>query len=277
MKRVITAAVLIPLVLLLLLKGSFLLVVIATTLVAELATWEYISIADSHGSRLPRALLLITVAILFAATFRDPSLILPAIGLCSLALLVVCGFRSPLERVLPDTAFSVFGLLYCGLTMVTVPLVWLQPDGPSLVVFLFCIVWTGDIAALYVGRNFGRTKLAPRISPNKSWQGSAASLVASLLIAGALVALAGKLPPGTLHYGGPLAHWLRLAAVLNVFAQVGDLVESAIKRGAGVKDSGVMLPGHGGILDRIDALLLAAPALWYAQWIQQYFERASLR
>jgi phosphatidate cytidylyltransferase len=277
MKRVITAAVLIPLVLLLLLKGSFLLVVIATTLVAELATWEYISIADSHGSRLPRVLLLITIAVLLAAAFREPSLILPAIGLCSIALLVVCSFRSPLERVLPDTAFSVFGLLYCGLTMATVPLVWLQPDGPSLVVFLFCIVWTGDIAALYVGRNFGRTKLAPRISPNKSWQGTAASLIASLLIAAALVALAGKLPPGTLHYGRPLVHWLGLAAVLNVFAQVGDLVESAIKRGAGVKDSGVMLPGHGGILDRIDALLLAAPALWYAQWIQQYFERASLR
>ena len=277
MKRVITAAVLIPLVLLLLLKGSFLLVLIATTLVAELATWEYISIADSHGSRLPRVLLLVAVAVLFAATYRDPSLILPAIGLCSLILLVVCGFGSPLERVLPDTAFSAFGLLYCGLTMATVPLVWLQPDGPSLVVFLFCVVWIGDIAALYVGRKFGRTKLAPRISPNKSWQGTAASLVASLLIAAALVALAGKLPPQTLHYGAPLAHWLGLAVVLNVFAQVGDLVESAIKRGAGVKDSGVMLPGHGGILDRIDALLLAAPALWYAQWIQQYFERASLR
>jgi len=277
MKRVITAAVLVPLVLLLLLKGSFLLVVLATTLVAELATWEYISIADSHGSRLPRVLLLVSVAVLFAATYRDPSLILPAIGLCSLALLVVCGFRSPLERVLPDTAFSVFGLLYCGLTMATVPLVWLQPDGPSLVVFLFCVVWTGDTAALYVGRNFGRTKLAPRISPNKSWQGSAASLAAGLLIAAALFALAGKLSPGTLHYRSPLVHWLGLAVVLNVFAQVGDLVESAIKRGAGVKDSGVMLPGHGGILDRIDALLLAAPVLWYAQWIQQYFERASLR
>jgi phosphatidate cytidylyltransferase len=277
MKRVITAAVLVPLVMLLLLKGSFLLVVLATTLVAELAAWEYISIADSHGSRLPRVLLLVAVAVLFAATYRDPSLILPAIGLCSLALLVVCGFRSPLERVLPDTAFSAFGLIYCGLTMATVPLVWLQPDGPSLVVFLFCVVWTGDTAALYVGRNFGRTKLAPRISPNKSWQGTAASLVGSLLIAAALVALAGRLSSGPLYYRGPLVHWLGLAVVLNVFAQVGDLVESAIKRGAGVKDSGVMLPGHGGILDRIDALLLAAPVLWYAQWIQQYFERASLR
>ncbi len=277
MKRVITAAVLVPLVLLLLLKGGFLLVIVATALVAELATWEYLSIADSHGSRIPRLLVLVAIAVLFAATFFNLSLVLPAIGLSSLALLVVCSFRSPLERVLPDTAFSIFGLLYCGLGMATVPMVWAQPDGPSLVVLLCCIVWTGDTAALYIGRTFGRTKLSPRISPNKSWQGTAASLVASLLIATALVNLARVQPAGMLHYAGPLARWLGLAVVLNLFAQVGDLVESAIKRGAGVKDSGVMLPGHGGVLDRIDALLLAAPALWYAQWIQQFFERASLR
>jgi phosphatidate cytidylyltransferase len=267
MKRVITAAVLVPLVLLLLLKGSYPLLVGATALVAELAAWEYLSIADLRGSR--RTLVLIAVAVLFAATFSSSSLILPAIGLCSLGLLLVCSFRLPLARVLPDAAFSIFGLLYCGLTLVTLPLVWVQQDGPSLLVFLFCIVWTGDTAALYVGRNLGRHKLAPRISPNKTWEGSAASLAGGLLIAAALVA--GSRSNGTLHLAGPLARWLSLAVVLNIFAQVGDLVESAIKRGAGVKDSGAMLPGHGGILDRIDALLLAAPALWYAQWIQQYF------
>jgi phosphatidate cytidylyltransferase len=265
-KRVITAAVLIPLVLLLLLKGSFLMVVLATALVAELATWEYASIADAHGSRLPRALLLSGIAILFAATFRSFSLILPAIGLCSLVLLLVCGFWSPLERVLPDAAFSPFGLVYCGLALATVPMVWVQPDGPSLVILLFCVVWTGDTAALYIGRNFGRHKLSPRISPNKTWEGTAASLAGGLLISIALVALAPKIP-GVLRYRAPLPYWLGLALVLNVFAQAGDLVESAIKRGAGVKDSGAMLPGHGGILDRIDALLLAAPALWYAHWI----------
>ena len=280
MKRVITAAVLVPLVLLLLLRGSFLLVIVATALVAELATWEYISIADAHGSRLPRNLLLIAIALLFAAIFYHPFLVLPVIGLCSLVLLLVCSFRSPLERVLPDVAFSVFALIYIGLTLAAIPLVWARQDGRSLLIFLFCIVWTGDIAALYVGRNFGRTKLSPRISPNKSWEGSAASLAGSLLIAAALVALSHALENRaifTLHFAGPLARWLELAVVLNLFAQVGDLVESAIKRGAGVKDSGAMLPGHGGILDRIDALLLAAPALWYAQWIQEYFQRVSLR
>jgi phosphatidate cytidylyltransferase len=280
MKRVITAAVLIPLVLLLILRGSFFLLVVVTALVAELAAWEYISIADQHGSRIPRNLVLVAIAILFAATFHNRFLVMPALGLCSMVLLVVCSFRSPLERVLPDTAFSVFGLIYIGLTLATVPLVWVQPDGPSLVVFLFCIVWTGDSAALYVGRTFGRNKLSPRISPNKSWQGSAGSLAGSLLTAAALVALARALEERSvliLHFAGPLVRWLLLAVVLNLFAQVGDLVESAIKRGAGVKDSGAMLPGHGGILDRIDALLLAAPVLWYAQWIQQYFERVSLR
>jgi phosphatidate cytidylyltransferase len=280
MKRVITAAILIPLVLLFLLKGSFLLVVATAAFVAGLATWEYLSIAAFHGSRPPRVLSLVSVAFVFAATYQNPSLILPAIGLCSLVLLIVCGFHSPLERVLPDTAYSVFGLVYCGLTLTTVPLMWVQPGGPSRVIFLFCIVWTGDIAALYIGRRFGRTKLAPRMSPNKSWQGSAASLAGSLLIAAALVALAHELERrsiGTLRLAGPLPPWLGLAVVLNLFAQVGDLVESAIKRGAGVKDSGAMLPGHGGILDRVDALLLAAPALWYAQWIQQYLQRVSLR
>ncbi len=282
MKRVITAAVLVPLVLLVLLKGSFSLLIAVAALVAELAAWEYFSIADSHEPTpgpggIPRSLVLVSIALLFAATFREPALILPAIGLCSAVLLVVCSFRSPLERVLPDTAFSIFGLLYCGLSLVTVPLVWVQRDGPSLVVFLFCVVWTGDVAALYVGRKYGRNKLAPRLSPNKSWQGSAASLAGSLLIAGALVAVARELESRSitlLHFAGPLLRWLLLAVVLNVAAQVGDLVESAIKRGAGVKDSGTMLPGHGGMLDRIDALLLAAPVLWYAQWIQQYF-RAS--
>jgi phosphatidate cytidylyltransferase len=276
MKRVITAAVLIPLVLLLLLKGSFATIVAATALVAELATWEYLFIADCQGSR--RTLVLIAIAVILAATFFSPSLILPALGLCSLVLVLVCSFASPLERVLRDSAFSIFPLLFIGLTLATLPLLWVQPNGPSLLIFLFCVVWTGDIAALYVGRNFGRHKLAPQISPNKTWEGSAASVAGSLLITALLVSLARW--PGSrvaLHYTGPMIRWLGLAVVLNLFAQVGDLVESAIKRGAGVKDSGAMLPGHGGILDRIDALLLAAPALWYAQWIQLYLERASLR
>ncbi len=275
MKRVITAAVLVPLVLLILLRGSFLLLVAVTALVAGLAAWEYMVIADGHGAQIPRVLVLVGIASLFATAFYEPSFLMAVVGLFSLALLISCSFRSPLDRVLPDTAFSVFGLLYCGLTLVTLPLMRAQPDGPSLLVFLLCAVWMGDTVALYVGRNLGRHKLAPRLSPNKTWEGSAGSLAGSLLVATALVFLSRA--TGALHFPGSLARWLLLAVLLNVFAQMGDLVESAIKRGAGVKDSGALLPGHGGILDRMDALLLAAPALWYAQWIQQYFQRVSLR
>jgi phosphatidate cytidylyltransferase len=280
MKRIITAVVLIPLVLLLLLKGSFLWIVIATALVSELAVWEFLSITASRTANQagpPRLLVVASVALLFAAVYRSLSLMLPAIGLSSLALLLVCSFRSSVERALPDTAFSIFGVVYCGLSLATIPMIWSQPAGPSLLIFLFCVVWMGDVAALYVGRTWGRTKLSPRLSPNKSWEGSAASLAGSLLITAGLFFLARSSVGGSLEYDRPLVSWLVLAAILNVFAQVGDLVESAIKRGAGVKDSGTLLPGHGGILDRIDALLLAAPALWYALWVRQFFGWAGWR
>ena len=270
MKRVITAAVLIPLVLLLLLRGSFLLVVVATALVAELATWEYISIADAHGSRIPRNLVLIAIAVLFAATFHNRFLILPVIGLCSLMLLIVCSFRSPLERVLPDTAFSVFGLIYIGLSPGHRP-VGLGSAGRS---------FAADLPVL---RGVDGRRRSPLCRPQlRASQASAANQSQQNL--GGKRRFARRQPAhrrgagstvSALEYRSDLHPPFRrsadslagLAVVLNLFAQVGDLVESAIKRGAGVKDSGAMLPGHGGILDRIDALLLAAPALWYAQWI----------
>jgi phosphatidate cytidylyltransferase len=269
MKRVLTAAILIPLVLVILLRGSFLLLIAVTALVAGLAAWEYLAIADAHGAKTPRLLTLACIAALFAAAYWNPSALLPVIALSALVLLVVCSFRSPLKQVLPDTAFSAFAVLYCGLTLLTVPLLREQPDGPSQLVFLLCAVWMGDIVALYVGRNLGRRKLAPNLSPNKTWEGSAGSIGGSLIITVALFFFSRE--TGMLHFAGSLTQWLILAVVVNIAAQLGDLVESAIKRGAGVKDSGSLLPGHGGILDRIDALLLAAPALWYAQWIQHQF------
>jgi phosphatidate cytidylyltransferase len=126
-----------------------------------------------------------------------------------------------------------------------------------------------------VGRAWGRHKLAPTLSPNKTWEGTLASVGGSLLSTGVLLGLAQLLQMwdvGGLSYsGGAWWYWLGLAVVVNVAAQVGDLVESALKRSAGVKDSGSLLPGHGGVLDRIDALLLAAPVLWYAQIFHQWF------
>ena len=278
MKRIATAAVLIPLVLLLIFEGPTWLITVISALVAELALWEYLTLADASGAKTPRIAAMVAIGVLFACVFRRPDFLGPVLGALGLALFIICAFRSPLNRVLPDTAYSIFGVLYVGLPLAILPLLSEQENGPSLLLFLFFVVWAGDIAALYIGRTWGRRKLAPHVSPAKTWEGSAASIAGSVLIALLLILLAGNLSRGNfgrlssfLSFPGSVVGWLVLAAILNVAAQVGDLVESAIKRGAGVKDSGTMLPGHGGILDRIDALLVATPVLWYALLLQQSF------
>lgn len=175
--------------------------------------------------------------------------------------------------MMPEAALSIFCFFYTGLTLLAIPALREQANGPSLVTFLLCVVWAGDSVALYVGRAIGRHPLAPRISPNKTWEGAFGSIAGSLAAAGILLAiehlLTVRFDSAKLSYPEETWYWLVLAVVVNVAAQVGDLAESALKRSAGVKDSGTLLPGHGGVLDRIDALLLAAPVLWYAQVIHQ--------
>ena len=242
--------------------------------VSVLAIWEYLGLADAMGARTPRVTVLIALSLLLATIFRRSDLLEPMLGILSLALFIVCAFRSPVNRVLPDTAYSILGLIYIGLPMGMLYLLSTRDNGASLLLFLFLVVWSGDIAALYVGRTFGRFKLAPSLSPNKTWEGSVASVVGSVLATLFVIWLAAFLVAhgvNELSYPGSSWRWIGLAVLLNIGAQVGDLVESAIKRGAGVKDSGHLLPGHGGMLDRIDALLLAAPLLWYAQLAQQTF------
>lgn len=274
MKRILTAAVLIPLVLLLIFANIFWLNILVAAAVAALAAWEYLDLADRAGAKTPRLAVLGAIAVLFFVAFRNPDLLGPVLGGLSVTLFIVCTFSSPLPRVLNDTAYSTFGLIYIGLSLTSIPLLSAQENGPSLLIFLVVVVWTGDVAALYIGRAFGKRKLAPTISPGKTWAGSVASVIGSMLITPLLLyvaALALRRGHVLLSYPGPAIHWLLLAVLLNVAAQIGDLVESALKRGAGVKDSGTLLPGHGGVLDRIDALLLAAPVLWYAQLAQQSF------
>ncbi len=199
---------------------------------------------------------------------------LPVLSGLTLILFAWNGFRAPLIQVLPDTAQGLFGLIWIAYPLTLVPLLWKQDDGPALVLFLMVCVWAGDIAALYIGRAFGKHKLAPASAPVKpgkapSPPSSAASLAAGLVIwIGDALTARGNL---ILHITEPIWQTLALAAVLNIAAQLGDLLESAVKRGAGVKDSGTMLPGHGGILDRIDALLLAAPVLWFALLLKDIF------
>jgi phosphatidate cytidylyltransferase len=274
MARILTAAVLIPLVILLLFLAPFWAVTLAAAAVAVLACWEYLGLADGSGAQTPRVLVLVAVVALFAINFFRPEMLMAGFSALAFLLFVIIAFRSPLERVLLDTSASIFGLLYIGLALVTIPLIWAQEHGPSLLLLLFCVVWAGDSVALYVGRAFGKHKLAPKLSPGKTWEGSIASVGGSLLVTLLLMGIAALMARHNLtglSYDGSWLHWLVLAVVLNIAAQLGDLMESALKRGAKVKDSGSLLPGHGGMLDRIDALLLAAPVLWYAQLVQSSF------
>ena len=282
MKRIITATVLILAVLALIFFGQLWMITLFSAIVAELAAYEYLKLAavgaESHGLKLciPVWWMALGTALAFVVTLPGFPVEgqLPVLSALTLALFAWNGFRSPLIQVLPDTAQGLFGLIYIAYPLTLVPLLWKQEDGPALVLFLMVCVWAGDIAALYIGRAFGKHKLAPRLSPGKTWEGSIASIAGSLLAAGLVIWIGDLLTARgnlLLHITEPVWQTLLLAAILNIAAQLGDLLESAVKRGAGVKDSGSMLPGHGGILDRIDALLLAAPILWFALVIKDHF------
>ncbi len=272
MKRVLTALVLIPVVLVVVFLAPRWLFTLAVAGVAILAAWEYVSLAQKCAVRPPRVALQLALVALFAVSFEWPERTPAFFGILCLGLLVYCTFFRPVVQVMADAAASIFCLLYTGFTLLALPTLHEQSNGPSLVTFLLCVVWSGDVAAYYVGRMFGRHKLAPQLSPGKTWEGAVASVLGSVLVAAGLFGLSILLQQRDivlLSYPDELWYWLVLAAIVNVAAQVGDLAESALKRSAGVKDSGSLLPGHGGVLDRIDALLLAAPALWYAQVIHQ--------
>ena len=245
---------------------------IATAVVAMLAGWEFLVLADKGGANPPRAAVLAAIAALFAGTSIWPDQTAATLGILCLLLIVYCTFFKAVDQMMASVATSIFCLFYTGFTLIALPALIVQHNGPSLVTFLLCAVWAGDIAALYVGKNLGRHKLAPALSPNKTWEGTLGSVAGSMLVTGLLLALAHWMQLhdwALLSYPEDNWYWMGMAALINVAAQVGDLAESALKRSVGVKDSGSLLPGHGGVLDRIDALLLAAPALWYLQLLRQ--------
>jgi phosphatidate cytidylyltransferase len=282
MKRILTAIVLILAVFALIFFGKLWMITLAAAVLAELAAFEYLKLAEVgakvHGARLhiPIWWMALGTALAFVVTLPDfpVEAQLPVLSALTLGLFAWNGFRAPLIQVLPDTAQGLFGLLYIAYPLTLIPLLWKQEDGTALLLFLMVCVWAGDIAALYIGRAFGKHKLAPRLSPGKTIEGAIASIAGSVL-AGMAVVWAGDALTArgnmVLHIAQPVWQSLIMAALLNIAAQAGDLLESAIKRGAGVKDSGTMLPGHGGILDRIDALLVATPVLWYLLLLKDYF------
>ena len=152
-------------------------------------------------------------------------------------------------------AFTLLGVFYIGWLLSYVLLLRLLIDGPYYVFYIFGVIWLGDAAALVVGTLMGRHKLAPSISPRKTIEGA---------IGGLLGSLCGAILGGLwLIHHFSLRQCLAIGCMLAVLGQLGDFSESLLKRSAGVKDSGVLIPGHGGILDKVDGILFGAPALYY--------------
>jgi phosphatidate cytidylyltransferase len=282
MKRILTAIVLIALVAALVFYDNLWLVALVAGAIAILAALEFRALTGAGGGFIPLWWTVCAIALFFLASFlgpRDAPLLV--ISFAALVLFSIATFRSPIDRVLRQTSAGVLMLVYIAYPLALLPQILNEDDGTALLVFLFLCVWSGDIAALYIGRRFGRRKLAPRLSPGKTWEGAIASLIASCMFGMGLVLLGDWFTQQSssftrLHTTEPWWVFLILAAALNIAAQFGDLLESALKRGAGVKDSGSILPGHGGVLDRIDALLLAAPALWFVLALREYFSLGSL-
>jgi phosphatidate cytidylyltransferase len=246
MKRVLTAAVLAPTVLYVVLAGpawSFFLLV---SLVAALCFWEYSMIAGI--SRVETIAGIVAGSLIFLVGSEVALLLFVLLPL--LAMAMALRLRD-LSNVLPDTAAQTFGLLYIYGAWKTAFL--LHAINPYWLTFGLAVNWIGDTGAYYVGRQFGKHKLAPIVSPGKSWEGAVASVITSVIFGVLFLPkfAAAALLPSAL-----------VSVAANVAGQVGDLAESAIKRGAGVKDSGSILPGHGGMLDRVDSSLFSLPALY---------------
>lgn len=274
--RVATAAVLIPAVLAAIWWGGTGLAALLVGAVAVLSLWEFFSMGERihlKGYRLWTALCAAGIVFqqwtasgaqewlvgrniritrfLFAPELPlDCILFIFILGLALILLLT----RRPMSEALGGVSISAAGLLFLVLPLCAlIRLAGAPFIGKKLLIFTLVLVWVGDTMAYFVGRGIGRTRMAPEISPKKTWEGAIGGLV------------------GSLGVGIVMAPWLHLttgqalilAALGSIAGQIGDLLESTYKRSAGIKDSGGLLPGHGGMLDRVDALILAAPMVWY--------------
>jgi phosphatidate cytidylyltransferase len=288
-KRVATASVLIPFVVGLVLWGPTAIVALAVGLVTILALFEYFALGEAIGHRGYRfwtamcALLILylqwlttvirwgefggvaypqRLAWLLVRMFprAEDAFFVFVLGIAAITLFT----KRPLVETLPAAGISASALILIAFPLsYTVRLHGLGTQGSLLLLFVLVLTWVGDTSAYFVGRSVGSHALAPHLSPKKTWEGTVASFLGSLIVA---VIFARFMTV-------PVPHLLGMAAVGNVAGQVGDLLESAYKRSAGIKDSGSLLPGHGGVLDRIDALILAIPVVWY-YWVLIYSPRS---
>ena len=291
LKRIATAAVLIPIVMLLVLRAPVPVLAVVAAAVALITVQEFLKLTEGYGVqplRLPTYIFVGFLFLLLAVTAAETPQVSAlkfvlvvgfASALAPFIFLTITMRRAQMNSAYPAAAASTFAFVYIALPMAMLVQLRQQWAGAIWLLYLLLVVWAGDIFAYFVGRSLGRHLMAPRISPKKTWEGAAASLAASLVVGILLFSHVRQISLFLLSlrlierrdglFGENLELWpiILLTVVLNVAAQLGDLVESLIKRGAGVKDSGTILPGHGGMLDRIDAMLFAAPLLWfYAAW-----------
>jgi phosphatidate cytidylyltransferase len=292
MKRVATAIVLIPIVLVLVLRAPVPLLAAVVAVVAIVSLREYAALVRHHQihpfSRIVYGFAALAFAAIAAQTGSTYLVateqmlfgLSAAVVVIAFLLLAVAMRRESLATGLPAAAAATFGFIYIVVPLAMIVQLRQQGSGAFLILYLLIVVWIGDTAAYYTGRALGRHKMAPRVSPGKTWEGAVGSFVGAIAAGTLVFAYSAQISSGLISAGllrpgqaytppqiPPLWQFALLSAVINVAAQAGDLAESLIKRGAGVKDSGALLPGHGGMLDRIDALLFAAPVLWYyAAW-----------
>lgn len=253
-QRELTAAVLIPCVLAIVIAGPAWAWAILVALASCMALFEFFGLIKAAGWIAPRwAGLALLLGLLFASYLREPSIVLLFAGLALFGIPALVLFASPPEStLLPSGAASVFATLYVAAGAAAT--IALRFQGWRPILFLLGTVWVGDSAAYYVGRRWGKRKLAPVVSPKKTWAGLWGQLAGGTLV-GLLFGVAGVRPGIDILILGALG------AVVSLVAVLGDLVESTFKRSCAVKDSGGLLPGHGGFLDRLDSLLYAGPAL----------------
>ncbi len=248
MKRVLTALALIPIAGWVVLAADPMIFLAVLVIVACLCYREYNDIAAGYGFGAP-GVVGYGAGLLLLIWWDVNWLVL--VGIAIVTLVMVMRERD-LAHSLPRAALLLMGVIYVfGCWKCARPL---REISPHWLMYGLALNWVGDIGAYYVGRPFGKHKLAPRVSPKKSWEGSIASVVTSTVL-------------GTWYLqrfipSVPLAQAIGLTVAANIAGQLGDLAESAMKRGADVKDSGGILPGHGGFLDRVDSTLFALPVIY---------------
>ncbi|HEX8620113.1 MAG TPA: phosphatidate cytidylyltransferase [Thermoanaerobaculia bacterium] len=231
----------------------------AIAIVAVLAMYEFLDLGRHKGYAMPIPLCIAIMLIIMAAFILEGLSV--ELGMFAALLLIPASYvvgKKPLEDSLPSSAIAVLGTTYVG--MLSGSLIRLRndfPDGSKLVFFLLLVVWMGDSGAYYVGKTFGKHKLSPRISPKKTIEGLLGGVAASIIAAVVI--------HFTFFERFPLHHAVIAGVILSITGVIGDLAESMWKRSAEVKDSGTLLPGHGGFLDRFDSILFTAPIL-YCYW-----------